>query len=165
MPRIVACGGRGSTFSDFATDHASGATPFVAMLIDSETPVQNLNQPWQHLNTQAQWTRPHGALDDQALLMVTSMESWISADRGALRRRFGSPFSEAGLPAVDSLETRTPAEVLDALRHATRHCKAKYEKGALSFEVLGLVSPTTLSALPSFARLERVLKARLPQSK
>jgi len=52
MPRLVACGGRAATFDDFQTEHAQqGWADYVAMLIDSETPVADVEATWAHLAT------------------------------------------------------------------------------------------------------------------
>ena len=43
MPRLTACGGRGSAFDDFKTAHARlKIGNYIAMLIDSEDPVVDL---------------------------------------------------------------------------------------------------------------------------
>jgi hypothetical protein len=161
MPRIVACGGRADTFRDFVIAHKAGDVAFVAMLIDSETPVADLEQPWYHLHARDGWEKPAAATNDQALLMVTSMESWIAADEKNVSDRFGKNFRSTALPAMATLEAKSPEAVLQALRSATKDCAANYEKGGLSFEVLGLVSPATLENLPSFKRVKRILEARL----
>lgn len=81
MPRLVACGGRGATFDDFKTGHSQKRKDdFVAMLIDSEIHLQNAEG----------WTRTANVADEQVLLMTTCMESWIVADRRALRNYYGS---------------------------------------------------------------------------
>lgn len=161
MPRLVACGGRGAAFDDFRNAHQSGAYEYVAMLVDSEEPVNDVDSPWAHLFTHGGWQRPPGATDDQALLMITCMETWISCDRPALRTRFGSRLRETRLPPLQNLEGRPRAAVLAALVAATRDCPGPFSKGALSFEVLRLLSPTTLMALAGFARVRRVLNDRL----
>ncbi|MEI6260362.1 MAG: hypothetical protein WCR46_10700 [Deltaproteobacteria bacterium] len=56
---------------------------------------------------------------------------------------------------------RNRHEVQDKLEHATRDCRNAYAKGKRSFKVLGVLNPTVLSSLPSFARTVRILKKRL----
>ncbi len=99
MPRLVACGGRQATFEDFQTAHGRrDVSDFVAMLIDSEeTPVAPLS-PWQHLRDRDAWTRPADAVDDQVLLMVTCMETWIMTDRAALDDHYGNKLQKSALP-------------------------------------------------------------------
>jgi len=80
MPRLVACGGRDAVFGDFQRAHSVSTTPYVAMWIDSEKPMANVEETWRHLRavpTVLQWDRPDGAEDEQVLFMTTCMESWI----------------------------------------------------------------------------------------
>jgi hypothetical protein len=163
MPRLVACGGRGQTFDDFKTAHGkAGKEVFVAMLVDSEEPVADGERPWEHLREFDGWDRPAGAQDDQALLMVTCMESWIAADRDALRAHYGANLQVTALPDLTDMESRPRGSLQDALSDATRTCPNRYAKGRRSFEVLGKLDPATLRPhLPSFRRLERILNDRL----
>ena len=94
--------------------------------------------------------------------MTTCMESWIVADREALHKHYGSKLQESALPAPVGLESRNRHAVQDALMHATRNCSNAYAKGKRSFEVLGVLNPVALAKLlPSFARMERILNAKL----
>lgn len=161
MPRLVASGGRTAAFDDFCGYHQGANGEYVALLVDSEEPVADVEQPWAHLHARDGWDEPGGASDDQALLMITSMETWIAFDREAVRRRFGNSVKEDRLPPVQNIEARSRASVLAALQSATQDCPAVYSKGPRSFEVLGYVSPNVLMALPGFARVRRVLDARL----
>ncbi len=164
MPRLTASGPRNAAFDAFKTAHASrNSGDFIAMLVDSEDPVADPEQPWTHLKQRPgdNWDRPVGADDDQALLMATCMETWIVADREALKHHYGHKLQENALPALHALETRHRHDVHAKLEHATRNCSNAYRKGKRSFEVLETLSAKALSELPSFARLIRVLKARL----
>ena len=81
--KIVRGGGREQTFNRFASAVASGcAGAPVLLLVDSEDPVAPGSSVWQHLHDRDGWTRPDGAGDDQAFLMVQLMETWFLADRG-----------------------------------------------------------------------------------
>ena len=61
MPRLSACGGRDSAFGDFQTAHAKAKSGhFVAMLVDSEDPVTDVEKPWVHLKTRDNWDKPTG---------------------------------------------------------------------------------------------------------
>jgi hypothetical protein len=131
------------------------------MLVDSEDPVADGEKPWTHLRARDRWNKPQGAVDEQALMMITCMETWIVCDRAALQKRFGAELQASGLPALQDLESRSRGDVLHALEHATRDCTPGYEKGRIAFEVLGELSPDALKALPSFARVVRILQARL----
>ena len=163
LPRLTACGGRESAFKDFKSAHASRSEgDYIAMLVDSEDPVKDLEKTWGHLKSRDDWDKPAGAEDEQVLLMTTCMETWIVADRAALREHYGHKLQENALPALESLETRNRAEVHDKLVHASRDCPNAYSKGKRSFEVLAKLDPAVLKQhLPSFVRVERILKERL----
>lgn len=162
MPRLSACGGRGSAFDDFKTAHTSSKKDdFVAMLIDSEDQMRDVEKPWEHLKLRDNWDKPENSVDDQVLLMTTCMETWIAADRVALKNHYGHELKETALPSLHQLENSARHDVLEKLTHATRNCSNKYAKGRESFEVLGTLNPEKLSTLPSFARMIRILNERL----
>lgn len=163
MPRLVASGSRRNTYEDFVTAHRRNTSgTFVAMLVDSESPVSDIDLTWDHLHQRDHWPRPEGADDEQVLLMVTCMETWIVADPETLRSHYGSNLQESALPPPDGLEAREPAEVQDALVHASRDCRNAYKKGRRAFEIVAKLEPAALEAcLPSFARMKRVLGQRL----
>jgi hypothetical protein len=163
MPRLSACGGRQSAFDDFKSAHASRKeSDYIAMLVDSEDPLKDLEKTWDHLNSRDRWDKPAGAEDEQVLFMTTCMETWIVADRTALREHYGRKLHENALPALHNLENRNRAEVHDKLVHASRECSNAYSKGKRSFEVLAKLDPAVLKQhLPSFVRVERILKERL----
>jgi hypothetical protein len=163
MPRLFACGSRGAAFDDFKTALA-GQRPsdFVAMWIDSEDPLTDVEATWVHLNRRDNWTRPVGATDDQVLLMTTCMETLVAADRAGLRDHYGAKLQASALPPLHQLENRPRHEVQDKLVHATRNCTNAYAKGKRSFEVLAELRPATLAEhLPSFVRTLRILDQRL----
>jgi hypothetical protein len=163
LPRLVACGGRGATFDSFCVAEAQkGPGDFVAMLIDSEEPMADLEKAWDHLRIRDHWDRPEGASDDQVLLMQTCMETWIVADRAALQEHYGEELQESALPSLVNLETRQRHAIQDALIRATKNCTNAYRKGKRSFEVLAELDPRTLAAnLPSFVRMIRILSEKL----
>jgi hypothetical protein len=165
-PRLVACGGRGKVYDRFCTAHqAGGAGEYVAMWIDSEEPMVDIEQAWKHLaavTTVASWAKPAGATDDQVLFMTTCMETWIVADRAALRAHYKHKLNNNPLPAHPNLEQRARGVVQDALVVATKDCQNYYAKGKRSFEVLEKLDPAILSQhLPSFVRVVRILNAKL----
>jgi hypothetical protein len=47
--RIKACGCRNAAFDDFRTAHQSKSDTFVAIWIDSEDPVVDIEKTWEHL--------------------------------------------------------------------------------------------------------------------
>lgn len=166
MPRTFASGGRDSVFGDFKTAHENKAPGhFVAMLIDSEEPMADIEEAWKHLQnvkTVNKWKKPRGATDDQVLFMTTCMETWIAADRDALQGHYGSKLQVSALPPLVELEASGRHDVQDRLEHATRNCSNAYTKGKRSFEVLNKLTPVVLEEhLPSFARTRRILNDNL----
>ena len=66
MPRLVACGGRGAAFDHFKTAHETAiAGEYVALLIDSEDPMADIEAAWAHLKARDGWDQPLGASDAQ----------------------------------------------------------------------------------------------------
>lgn len=165
QPRLVACGGRQDVYERFCIEHASRKAAYVAMWVDSEEPVTELEAAWNHVGrvtTVGQWQRPEAATDDQVLFMATCMETWIVADRGTLETHYGNNLQQSALPPLDNLERRSRHDVQEGLAHATRTCTNAYEKGKRSFTILGLLNPEVLQLhLPHFVRVRRILNARL----
>lgn len=162
MPRLVACGGRSAAYGDFKTAHESNKAEYVAMLIDSEKPVSNPEETWDHLWNCDRWERPDGADDEQVLFMTTCMETWIVADRDTLRQHYGSGLQESALPSLISLEQGNRQDIQEGLKRATRNCSNAYQKGKRSFEILGKLEPETMeSHLPAFQRAKRILNEKL----
>jgi hypothetical protein len=132
------------------------------LLVDSEDPVADLEQPWVHLQSRDGWPRPKEAVDDQVLLMTTCMETWLVAGRATLAAFFGKGFQVGALPSLQNIESRDRHQVQDSLAKATRNCAGKYTKGMRSFSVVAELDPAELRQhLPSFVRFERVLKKRI----
>ena len=159
MPAIVACGARRDAYDDFRTA-AANATPgqYPILLVDSEGPVSQ--PPWQHLKAQDGWEQVDGTDPQQAQLMVQCMETWIVADREALRRHFGQCFRESSLRDNPDPQTIAKDDVQSDLASATRDCarNRQYAKGRRSFELLGRLDPDRLKAvLPSFQSFGGVL--------
>ncbi len=162
-PRLRACGGRNQVFNAFCAAFGSNCTSYIAMLIDSEDPIINKEASWQHLKARDNWDKPQGATDDQVLFMTTCMETWIVADKAALREHYGQHLQESALPPVDTnLENKTRQDVQDRLEKATKNCSNFYKKGKRSFKILGKLNPDILKQfLPSFARTYRILQEKL----
>ena len=169
MPGITACGGRESVYQAFCTAISARGRQdlYPILLVDSEDPVQNADDDpdspaaWTHLESRDGWARPNRVNPDQAQLMVTCMETWIMADRDALKSVFGAALQQNALLSLDSLEGRNRHEVQDALEHATRNCgwDRAYRKGRRSFQVLERLSPAVLAShLTHFRRLKRTLE-------
>lgn len=169
MPGLVACGSRNSAYDDFALAHARARAPgtdYVGLLIDSEEPVANIDETWNHLRNRDNWETPAGAGNEQVLFMTSCMETWIVSDRAALASHFGQHLQATALPALGNIENRARDDVQQSLRHATRNCPGPYTKGPMSFEVLGTLDPDTMAQhLPSFARARGILATKLPQAR
>lgn len=162
MPRLSACGGRNATFDDFKTAHVSSKPgDYIALLVDSEDPVVDIEKTWDHLEKRDGWNKPVEAYDEQVLFMTTCMETWIAADRATLREHYGHHLKENALPLLHHLENRDRHEVQEKLVHATRECTNAYAKGKRSFEVLEKINPEALASLPSFERAKRILNEKL----
>ena len=163
LPRLFACGGRDAVFGDFLTAHQTKvAGDYVAMWLDSEEPLTDLEAAWEHLKARDGWLQPAAAEDEQVLFMTTCMETWIVADRAALTEHYGSRLQESALPPLVELEQRGRHDIQDRLAHATRECSNAYTKGKRSFDILADLTPATLDQhLPSFVRVYRILDEKL----
>ena len=161
MPEIVACGSRNQAYDNFRTA-LSGSDKNVTLLVDSEDPIRDINKTWDHLKRRDNWDRPQEATDDDVLFMTTCMETWIVADRAALRDHFGNRLLDSALPPLQNLEGRNRKDVHDRLVRATSQCPGPYKKGPKSYEVLGKLDPENIGEyLPSFVRMRRILSGEL----
>ena len=155
--KIVRGGGREQTFQRFAAAvTAAGrraAVLLLVLLVDSEGPVAGGRTVWEHLGARDGWTRPDGAGDDQAYLMVQVMETWFLADRHALQKYFGAGFRQNAIRDWPALENVPKATVFDALDRATASCGRHYAKGRVSFELLARIDPARVEAACSHARV------------
>ena len=157
MPRIVACGPRGEAYRRFNRS-LSDANEDIFLLVDSEDPVKDISRTWEHLMWRDKWDKPGNATDDDVLFMTTCMETWLVADRDALRDHFGNTLQNSALPPLQSLESRDRKDVQARLIRATRQCKAPYKKGPKSYEILGKLDPEEIEKyLPSFKRMRSIL--------
>jgi hypothetical protein len=94
-PFIFACRGRNAAFDDFKTAMRSKPpTDYPMLLVDSEDPIAGNVTSWNHLRMRDDWIPPASVSDDQAQLMVTCMETWLMADRSALREVFGASLQD-----------------------------------------------------------------------
>lgn len=164
FPRIESCGGRQQAFGKFLTATIRPEPGRVyLLLVDSEDPVAGASL-WDHLRQRDNLTKPPSAEESNLAVMATCMESWIVADRVALRQVFGSELQENALPPIVDLEARNRHAVQDALEHATRTCgpTKAYKKGRRSFQVVAALAPQTLRQhLQYFRDFEAKLKALL----
>lgn len=172
---VEACASRNAAFDDFCFALKSGENAL--LLVDSEELVPNdprtlLPVPaWQHLTARAddKLQRPAAATDEQAHLMVPTMEAWFVADKETLAAYYIGKFNremfrENALPKRANVEEITKKEIEDALENATRANESKgiYHKGNHSFEILQVLKPRRVAqASYHFRRLLCHLKAVL----
>lgn len=142
MPSVVRGKGRQQAYNLFKTavqNSESNVLPL--LLVDSEDAVDPNHTVWEHLKSRDGWDQPEGAESNDAFLMVRVMETWLLADRAALRNYFGSKLKENTLVEWHKLESVPKDSVLNALEKATAGCKTKYAKGRVSFELLSTLNP------------------------
>ena len=122
-PRVVACGGRGHAFNNFATAvRLNRPDELPLLLVDSEVELTNIDTPWKHLREHDGWIKPNGATDNQVFLMVQVMETWFLADQDALMRVFGSQCDCSAIPKWPKLEVVSKVDVLRSLMKCTHNC-------------------------------------------
>jgi len=129
--RVIPCGRRRAAYDAFVDALSNEPKAFNVLLVDSEDPVAITVAPWEHLKNREgdKWDKPPGADDERCQMMVTCMEAWFLADPGGLRRHFGGNFDSGKLPPANQAETRTKANINDALKKATSLTPAKeYQK-------------------------------------
>lgn len=161
LPRVVRGEGRSQALKRFSTAVANPLPDTIPLLlVDSEGAVAAGHSVWQHLRVVDSWGQPPGASENQAFLMVQTMETWFLADHKALQKQFGSQFSTSALKPWNRLEDVPKATVLGALRTATARCQKPYSKGRVSFKVLGRLDPSLVeSACPHAAALLKRLRS------
>lgn len=150
MPRVVRGKGRQATWDLFSSAVAHAAPDeAVLLLVDSEDRVKPGGTVAGHLRDREGWKAP-GQAADNLFLMVTSMETWLLADRDALRREFHPNFRPGALKEWPHLENLSRQEALAALERCTG---GKYRKGKISFQLLAAVNPATVEARCPAAKL------------
>ena len=160
---VVPGGGRADTYKAFRTalrQRRPGG--HVMLLVDSEGPVSEGRNAWQHLQARDKWERPTDASDDDAHLMVQCMEAWFLADKDVLERHFGRGFATGALPANPRVEQVPMHDITDGLDKATRRTRKRgYRKGRDSFAILGELYPARVGKASRHAeRLLRTLRSR-----
>jgi hypothetical protein len=125
--RVIPCGGRKAAYDAFVDALENEPEVFNVLLVDSEDPVAIATPPWAHLKQRKgdAWNQPAGADDDRCQMMVACMEAWFLADPGSLQKHYGGNFDSGKLPPANSAESRTKAQIDDALKQATRRTKAQ----------------------------------------
>ncbi len=152
LPRVVPCGKRKDAFDKFKSA-LRRQDEYPILFVDSEDIVADANQPdanpsgaWAHLGRRYGWGRPAGAQDDQAQLMVATMETWLLADRQKFIAYFPG-INRNALPADSDLESRSKEDIAEALRNATQpSSKGRYHKGKPLVRLAGRGRPSRTAA-------------------
>ncbi len=143
--RVVPCGDRKQAYDAFVDALEKEPDVFNVLLVDSEEPVDITVAPWMHLLKRPGdgWAQPAGAADIGCQLMVACMEAWFLADPDRLKVHFGGNFDSRKLPAANLAESRTKADINDALKKATANTKAgEYRKIRDGAKLLEKVDPS-----------------------
>jgi hypothetical protein len=115
--------------------------------VDSEGVVAAGDGVWVHLKKRDGWSRPEGANDDHAHLMVQAMEAWFHADKTALSIYYNQGFREGALRRNPHVEEIAKTDLFARLEAATRDCQTgQYSKGRHSFEILARIDPAKVRA-------------------
>ena len=95
--------------------------------------------------------------------MVQTMETWIVADRTALKDYYGNGFDEDTLPEQEDLETVAKGSIANALRRATENTTAgRYRKIGHASDLLRRIDPETVrKRCPACRRLFETLTAEI----
>jgi hypothetical protein len=150
--KVIASGSRTQAFQDFCSALRQHPGDYNVLLVDSETAVTT--RPWQHLREREgdNWTRPAGADDDQAQLMVQVMEAWFLADQDALSTYYKQGFLRNSLPRQKNIERLDKRTVFERLSHASKDTqKGPYHKTRHGFDLLELIDPALVRAASSHA--------------
>jgi hypothetical protein len=140
-PTVIASGGRLKAFQNFCDALERNADELILLLVDAERPVRS--GAWAHLGARPDnWPKPSMARDEQAHLMVQSMEAWFIADKEELAEFYGQGFRLKSLPPRQDIETIPKDDLVPALERATRDTKkGRYHKTTHGYDILGLMSP------------------------
>jgi hypothetical protein len=155
---IVACGSRNEAFKDFCKTLKN--SDINLLLIDSEKPVKNNSNVWQHLCEIEKWQKPEKATEEQLHFMVECMEAWFMADKKALADYYGKDFNQNLLPKNTNIENISKQDLFDTLNNATRKtAKGSYSKGSHSFDILSKIDANNVVAQSPYAsRLYKTLQ-------
>jgi hypothetical protein len=162
-PRIVAAGSRGDAYKTFLLVVKDNPNHFVMLVVDSEDEVSHKHNVWQHLQHRDNWPKPEGADDEQAHLMVRSMECWFLADKEAVAAYFGKDFNANALPPNPKIEEIHRHAAADGLDKAAKLTSKKgYHKSRDGFKLIGVIDGKKVCAVSCHAtEFFRVLKKKL----
>lgn len=140
--KLVCCGSRNEAYKRFQNERIRGEAGIVVLLVDSEAPVDA--GPADHLAMRDGWNLD--GIDNETIhLMVQSMETWIVADRDALRAYYGQGFQENAIPRHRDLEDVSKRDIAAGLGRATTGTqKGPYHKIRHARHLLQRIDPTTV---------------------
>lgn len=140
-PTVIASGGRLKAFQNFCDALEASRDELILLLADAERPV--VASVWTHLGAEPDcWRKPAAAADEQAHLMVQSMEAWFIADKDALARYYGRGFRANALPRHQDIEAIPKDDLVPALERASRATtKGRYHKTWHGYAILATISP------------------------
>ena len=90
-PKIIPCGSRSDTYKAFRRAMRDEPDIYPILLLDSEKPVGEKINVWEHLNMNDHW-KLKVSDNEYCHLMVQIMESWFIADINALEKYYGKDF-------------------------------------------------------------------------
>ncbi len=166
-PSITPGGGRSQAFKLFrATVEKLAEGDFVVLLVDSEGPIEQDSDPWEHVRTRPgdNWERPDLADDDDIHFMVQCVEAWFLGDIPTLSSYYGHEFKPDKLPKPingKDVEKHTKLKILSGLKAAVKPCNPDGYAKADAFEIIRLIHPAKVCKVSYFARrlkehLERI---------
>jgi len=136
-PRL--CGSREAAYKAFKTALKTYPDAFIVLLVDSESPVDSQQTPWQHLKSRDGWNSL-GTDNQHCHLMVQTMEAWFLADIDALRQYYGKKLQESAIPKNPNVEEIDKTRLESSLEAATRHTsKGQYHKTRHASKLLELL--------------------------
>lgn len=143
-PTVIASGGRLKAFQNFCDALEMSRDEIILLLVDAERPV--VASVWTHLGAEPDhWRKPQVATDEQAHLMVQSMEAWFIADKEALARYYGQRFRVNSLPRRQDIECIPKDDLVPALERASRDTtKGRYHKTCHGYAILASISPAKI---------------------
>jgi hypothetical protein len=140
------CGGCDDAYRDYQLALKSHSDAVNVLLVDSEGPVTADDSNGDHLR-QRKWNLPK-PFDSCYHLMVQAMEALFVADVDALEQHYGQYFRRTALPTHANLEDITVAQLVGALKTATRETTAgEYRKNQHAAKLLSKLDVVKVRAV------------------
>lgn len=166
--KLVLCGPRGKAHEAFHNALKSKTDAIVALLVDSEGPVNGLDAASRvaHLTQCDKWDF-QDAPAEHVHLMVQAMEAWILADTDALKAFYGQHFHESGLPKRPNLDEEPKDHLKSCLKRASKDTtKGEYEEIGHGSKLLAKLNASVVGArCPSFGVFTQWLDQVIEETK